>query len=99
MGFRSLDEVILGDKKEDHPVVNAVKLYYGAFFTCQRTDESLNDYVRDFESRLDLLEPEFVASTPDLQYLMSPVLLCAPHFAQKMYGKEYTKCSTDQRRK
>lgn len=95
--YNSLDEVVLGDKKDTAPFVNALKVLYGAFTTRQPSKQSLPDYNRDFESRLGLLEPKFNDADKDFRNLMSPVLLCAPHFAKELFSKDYGKCSKDEK--
>ena len=91
--FVSLDEVILGDKKDTAPFINSLKVLFAAFTTRQSNKLSLPDYHRDFASRLDLLKPKFKDQHRQFRHLLSPVLLCAPHFAQDKYGKTYEQCT------
>ena len=97
--FVVLDQVVLGDRKDCAPFVNALRVLGLALTTRQPLKQSLPNFVRDFESRMDLLEPKAFGDDDHLSYLMSPVLLYATHFAQELYYKEYSKCTMEEQLK
>ena len=99
--FEALDQIVLGDKKDSAPFVDALKILFGAFTTRQPDKQSLTDYHRDFESRLGLLEPspKLEDTDKELRNLLSPVLLCAPHFSQEFLKKDYALCTPVEKEK
>ena len=96
--FAALDQVVLGNEKDEFPAVRALKLIFGVG-TRQSRNQSLPDFNREFESRLGLLEPKLGMSPEDgvLLNLMSPVLACAPYFAEEKLHKSYAECTSTER--
>ena len=95
--FASLDQIILWNKKDTAPFINALNVLFAAIATPQSAKMSIPDYNRDFVSRLELLEPEFKDEHRHFRHLMSPVLLCAPHFAEELFDKPYSRCSVNEK--
>ena len=73
--------------------MNALEVVLTGFTSRQSTKQSLPDFTRDFESRLGLLDVKFKDEYRIYRHLMSPVLLCAPTFAQEVVQKDYDMCN------
>ena len=52
--FAALDQIVLGNKKDEFPAMTALKHLLG-IGTCQSKNQSLPDFNRKFESRLGLM--------------------------------------------
>ena len=96
--FAALDQIVLGNQKDEYPAMTALKHLFG-IGTRQPKKQCLPDFNRDFESRLGLLEPKLGSTNKDeaMKNLMSPVLCCAPYFAQKELKKDYSDCTLQER--
>ena len=95
--FDSLDQIILGNKKDTVPFINALNVRFATIATPQCAKMSIPDYNRDFVSQLELLEPAFKDEHQPFRHLISPVLLCVPHFAKELFDKPYNRCSVDEK--
>ena len=96
--FATLDQIVLGNEKDKYLAMTALKHLFG-IGTHQSKKQCLPDFNRDFKSRLGLLQPKLGSTDENkaLKNLMSPILCCAPYFAQKELKKDYSACTLQER--